>query len=131
MSTALDLLADLLAPAANADAEGTPAKAANSANRKDSCGFAADSGAANGLRKSANFCESQPWNEAQRLCLRYLDWLGEFDVRALAAATAMHPGEVIAALRGLRALGHVARVGDAWRVTDRAIQAAGGDDASR
>lgn len=130
MSTALDLLADLLAPAAKADAEGIPAKAANSANRKDSCGFAADSGAANGLRKSANFCESQPWNEARRLCLRYLDWVGALGVAALTTATGMRAGEVIAALRGLRALGHVARTGDAWRITDRAIQAAGGDDAS-
>lgn len=64
------------------------------------------------------------WTEAQRLCLRYLDWIGALDVRALATATAMHPGEVIAALRGLRAMGHVARAGDCWRVTDRAIAAA-------
>lgn len=124
MSSAFDLLADLLAPAANADLEGAPAKAANSANRKYSCGFAADPGAANGLRISANSCESPAWTEAQRLCLRYLDWIGPLDARNLAAAAQLPHGETLAALRGLRALGHVARIGDAWRVTDRAPAAA-------
>lgn len=52
--TVADLLADLLAPAANADPEGTPAKAANSANREDWRGFPADSQPANGLRIPAN-----------------------------------------------------------------------------
>jgi hypothetical protein len=125
MSTAFDLLADLLAPAANADPEGTAANPANSAKSTQPCGLAADRGAANGLRKAANFCESQPWNEAQRLCLRYLDWIGPLDLRNLAAAAQLPPGEALAALRGLRELGHVARVGDCWRVTDRAIAAVG------
>lgn len=131
MSTAFDLLADLLAPAANADPEDTPAKAANSAKSKDSCGFAADSGAANGLRKSANSCETPAWNDTQRLCLRYLDWLGPLDLRNLATAAQLPRGETLAALRGLRELGHVARVGDCWRVTDRAISAAEVINASR
>ncbi|MBP6252006.1 MAG: hypothetical protein KA387_04585 [Rubrivivax sp.] len=49
-----DLLADLLAPAANAVPEGTPAKAANPANREQWRGLPADSQPANGLRISAN-----------------------------------------------------------------------------
>jgi hypothetical protein len=52
--TVADLLADLLAPAANADPEGTPAKAANPANREDWRGFPGDSQSANGLRNPAN-----------------------------------------------------------------------------
>lgn len=69
------------------------------------------------------------WTEAQRLCLRYLDWVGALDVAALATATGMRAGEVIAALRVLRDLGHVARDGDYWRITGRAIAAADGDRA--
>lgn len=69
------------------------------------------------------------WTEAQRLCLRYLDWLGPLDLRNLAAAAQLPQGEALAALRGLRALGHVARVADAWRATDRAIAARRADGA--
>lgn len=69
------------------------------------------------------------WTEAQRLVLRYLDWIGALDVAALSTATGMRAGEVIAALRVLRDLGHVARDGDCWRITGRAIAAADGDRA--
>ena len=56
MSAALldDLLAGYIAPVRLAIAALTPAKTANSANREHSYGLEADSGPANGLRKSAN-----------------------------------------------------------------------------
>lgn len=45
-----DMLADLIGPMTSANRSHTPAKAANPANREHPCWFAADSGAANGLR---------------------------------------------------------------------------------
>lgn len=45
-----DMLADLIGPITSANRSPTPAKAANPANREHPCGFAAVSGAANGLR---------------------------------------------------------------------------------
>lgn len=49
-----DMLAHILKPTANADPEGTPAKAANPANLKHWRGFSGDSGPANALRILAN-----------------------------------------------------------------------------
>jgi hypothetical protein len=54
-----DLLAGYTAPVRIAFAAPTPAKAANSANREHPCGFAAHSGAANGLRISANPAQTE------------------------------------------------------------------------
>lgn len=52
-----DLFAYLLGPTASALPGGTPAKAANSANREHPCGLEPDAGVCEGLRKAAN---SQP-----------------------------------------------------------------------
>lgn len=57
-ATVADLLAGWLAPLA--DSAPTPAKAANPANRKDSCGPPADNGACEGLRIAANPAPEPP-----------------------------------------------------------------------
>lgn len=49
-----ELLSGFAPPPRSAWSAPTPAKAANSANRKQSCGFPADSTACEGLRKAAN-----------------------------------------------------------------------------
>lgn len=53
MSRVFDLLADLLAPGASADAQGTPANPAKAAKAEHPCGLAADSAPCEGLRISA------------------------------------------------------------------------------
>ena len=53
MSRVFDLLADLLAPGASADTQGTPANPAKAAKAEHPCGLAADSAPCEGLRISA------------------------------------------------------------------------------